>query len=89
VFHMNYFYVGGASRWEMADPAFSPIRPGDPPTWTLMVDMVHKPSESEQFLYTAHKERNGSPAGANHLFNDLHVDWVKWNGGRNMRTKLL
>ena len=31
VFQMNYNYVGGAARWCLADPAYSPIRPIRPP----------------------------------------------------------
>jgi hypothetical protein len=34
----------------------------------------------------AHKESNGQPRGANHLFNAGHVQWFKWNGRTNMRT---
>jgi hypothetical protein len=38
------------------------------------------------YIPLAHKERNGLPAGANHLFNDGHVSWIKWNNGTNMRS---
>jgi len=87
VFHMNYNYVGGAAKWSLADPSFSPITPEDPASWALMADMIHEyPVESATFVTLAHKERGGAPAGANHLFNDLHVTWVKWNGGRDMRA---
>ena len=87
VFHMNYNYVGGAAKWSMADPAYSPIKPTDPPTWTLMADMIRKyPVSQGAFATIAHKERENLPAGANHLFNDLHVEWVKWNSGQNMRA---
>ena len=37
----------------------------------------------------AHLENRGQPAGANHLFNDGHVLWIKWNGGRNMQTNTI
>lgn len=37
----------------------------------------------------AHRESNGQPAGANHLFNDGHVSWIKWKGGSNMRTNTI
>jgi prepilin-type N-terminal cleavage/methylation domain-containing protein len=87
VFHMNYYYVGGASEWIIADPAFSPIKPTDPPSWALMMDMIREnPYQAGDFWELAHKERGGQPAGANHLFNDLHVSWFKWNSGRNMRA---
>jgi prepilin-type N-terminal cleavage/methylation domain-containing protein len=86
VFRMNYFYVGGAPKWSLSDPSWSPIKPTDPPSWALMVDMVEEHSfQPGYFWQLAHKQREGYPAGANHLYNDLHVAWVKWNGGRNMR----
>jgi hypothetical protein len=87
-FSMNYNYVGGASKWTLSDPALSPIKPEAPVSWALMVDFVCK-NDSQgggKYVPLAHKERDGLPAGANHLFNDGHVQWVKWNGGRNMRT---
>jgi len=93
VFGMNYNYVGSAFKWRNTpsdtDPTFSPFKPEDPASWTLMVDFAC----NNQALFGdhgwkpfAHKESNGQPAGANHLFNDGHVQWVKWNGGLNMRT---
>jgi prepilin-type N-terminal cleavage/methylation domain-containing protein len=90
VFEMNYNYIGGvASRWSMADPPCSPIKPTDPPTWALMVDIIREypiNSSPRQFTTLAHKQRADLPAGSNHLFNDLHVSWVKWNGGHDMRA---
>jgi prepilin-type N-terminal cleavage/methylation domain-containing protein len=90
VFNMNYYYVGGAPTWRNmpndTDPSFSPFKPQDPGSWTLMVDMIHGKAQSGKFPITAHKNSDGRPAGANHLFNDGHVAWVKWNGGSNMRS---
>jgi prepilin-type N-terminal cleavage/methylation domain-containing protein len=89
VFQMNYNYVGGAARWTMADPAYSPIKPTDPSTWALMVDMVREYPVNQsprRFSTLAHKERENVPAGSNHLFNDQHVEWVKWDGGNGMRA---
>ena len=37
----------------------------------------------------AHREGNGQPAGANHLFNDGHARWIKWSHGMNMRTNTI
>jgi prepilin-type N-terminal cleavage/methylation domain-containing protein len=94
-FSMNYNYVGGASKWMefdgVTDPAFSPIKPDDNPGWTLMVDFVYYGAPPSQQIgwvkeLNAHRESNGQPAGANHLFNDGHVSWIKWNAGKNMRT---
>jgi prepilin-type N-terminal cleavage/methylation domain-containing protein len=88
-FQMNYNFVGGAARWSMADLAFSPIRPTDPPTWLLMADTIREypvGQSPRRFSTLAHKERDGQPAGANHLFNDCHVQWVRWNGGQGMRA---
>jgi prepilin-type N-terminal cleavage/methylation domain-containing protein len=87
VFVLNYFYVGGAARWSLADPSFSPKSPDDPPNWTVMSDMVQQyPTEADRWTYVAHKDSKGMPAGANHLFNDGHVRWVNWEGGRGMRA---
>jgi prepilin-type N-terminal cleavage/methylation domain-containing protein len=89
VFQMNYNYVGGAAKWCLADPAFSPIKPTDPPGWALMTDMIWEAPANQSprlFRTLAHKNADGQPVGANHLFNDLHVQWVKWNGGREMRV---
>jgi len=86
---MNYNYVGGAARWTMADPAYSPIKPTDPPTWALMADIIREypvNSSPRSFTTLAHKERQNLPAGSNHLSNDQHVEWVKWNNGRGMRA---
>ena len=61
VFQMNYNYVGGAARWTMADPAYSPIKPTDPPTWTLMADIIREypvNNSPRSFTTLAHKERN-------------------------------
>lgn len=87
VFHINYYYVGGAQNWPLANPAFSPIKPEDPGTWTLMTDMVcENPVGSGEFVELGHKASKQTPSGANHLFNDGHVQWVKWNGGRGLRA---
>ena len=91
VFVMNYAYVGGASQWSLPGSAFSPFTSEDSPTWTLMVDFVYYGAPPSQQIgwvkeLNAHRENSGQPAGANHLFNDGHVSWIKWNGGRNMRT---
>lgn len=89
VFRMNYYYVGGASRWSIGGPANSPIKPTDPASWALMVDMIREDQDSSTtnvFLELAHKGPGGQPAGSNHLFNDLHVTWYKWNEGREMRA---
>jgi hypothetical protein len=87
VFKINYFYVGGAAKWSVPSPPYSPIKPTDPPTWTLMVDQIRTHSLCPLGLATvAHKNPSGQPAGANHLLHDGHVDWVKWNGGCNMRS---
>jgi prepilin-type N-terminal cleavage/methylation domain-containing protein len=96
IFAMNYYYVGGASQWwnynAVTDPALSPIKPDDNPTWTLMTDIVRYDDPANPAIQhpgwwaTAHKENGVLPAGANHLFNDGHVSWIKWNGGSNMRT---
>jgi prepilin-type N-terminal cleavage/methylation domain-containing protein len=95
VFQMNYNYVGGvAKRWakafyspaSMSDPPYSPVKPTDPPTWSLMVDIIRQTPGSDPsrpFSQLAHKQRENLPAGSNHLFNDLHVEWVKWP---NMRA---
>jgi|ERR1035437_2048362 prepilin-type N-terminal cleavage/methylation domain-containing protein len=89
VFGTGYNYVGGVTSWNMATPAFSPIKPEDPGSCTLMVDFVCYNGPGAQGTGTwsplAHSENNGQPAGANHLFNDGHVSWIKWNGGNNMR----
>ncbi len=88
IFALNYAYLGGASRWSAADPSFSPFKPEDSGSWTLMSDFVCKNDNQGGGRYTplAHKTRNSLPAGANHLFNDGHVQWIKWNSGLNMRT---
>jgi hypothetical protein len=88
VFAMNYAYVGGASKWTMSTPSFSPFKPEEQPSWTLMVDFICHNNDQARGAYTplAHRDRHGKPAGANHLFNDGHVSWVRWNGGSNMRS---
>jgi hypothetical protein len=94
VFPLAYNYVGGVATWDLADPSYSPVKPTDPPTWTLMADFVcygdpSRGANPNGWLVdkNAHKNRNGRPpAGANHLFNDAHVAWYGWNGGNNMRT---
>ena len=94
-FSINYNYVGGASRWQnfdgVTDPAFSPMKPDDEPTWTLMSDFVYYGAPPSQQIgwvkeLNAHRESDGQPSGANHLFNDCHVSWIKWDNGKNMRT---
>ena len=59
-----------------------------------MADFVYFGAPPSQQLgwvkeLNAHRESNDHPAGANHLFNDGHVSWIKWNGGRNMRTNTI
>ena len=78
----------------VTDPALSPIKSGDEPTWTLMADFVYYGASPSQQLgwqkeLNAHRQPNSIPAGANDLFNDLHVSWIKWNGGSNMRTNTM
>jgi hypothetical protein len=52
-----------------------------------MVDMVcENPVGSGHFTFLGHPDRDGRAAGANHLFNDQHVEWIQWNGGRAMRA---
>jgi prepilin-type N-terminal cleavage/methylation domain-containing protein len=90
IFRMTYVYLGSAGQWRNtpanSDPSFSPYKPEDPPTWALMVDFVEEtPGQEGDFRATAHKQRENLPAGANHLFNDQHVSWVKWRGGSEMR----
>jgi len=97
-FTMNYNYLGGASKWYnwdgITDPAYSPIKPEDPAGWALMADFVYygaPPSQQRGWPkdLNAHRESNGTPAGANHLFNDGHAGWIKWNRGTNMRTNTI
>jgi len=89
IFSMNYNYVGGVSTWNLTSPAYSPIKPEDPGSWTLMVDFVcYNDSQLHRWVPLAHQEPYGPPAGANHLFQDGHVSWIKWNGGSNMRTNM-
>jgi prepilin-type N-terminal cleavage/methylation domain-containing protein len=97
-FSINYNYVGAASKWwnfdGVTDPAYSPIKSGDPATWSLMADFVFygaPPSNPSGWVpaLNAHKEKDGRPAGANHLFNDQHVSRVRWNAGKNMRTNTI
>ena len=89
-FSINYNYVGGASKWlnfdGVTDPAYSPFKPEDNPSWTLMADFIYYGGpQSQQSGWVkelnAHRENNGEPAGGNHLFNDGHVSWFKLNGG--------
>ena len=87
VFEPGYFYLGGgAGSWSLANPAYSPISPtaGDP-DWALMSDRVWQVNVSSgKFEENSHKASGGAPAGSNHLFNDQHVEWVAWNGGRGL-----
>jgi prepilin-type N-terminal cleavage/methylation domain-containing protein len=93
-FSMKYNYVGGASKWvnkpqfgSVTDPAYSPIKPEDPGSWTLMVDLLnYNDPPAANWEPLAHRERGGQPAGGNHLFHDGHVSWIKWSAGQNMRT---
>jgi len=39
-----------------------------------------------QFPTVAHTEPENRPAGSNHVFMDLHVEWVQWKGGCGMRA---
>lgn len=95
-FSIHFNYVGGASKWQnyngVTDPAYSPFKPEDEPSWTLMADFVYynlaPPAQGATGFpkeLNPHREGN-QPAGANHLFNDSHVSWISWNGGANMRT---
>jgi prepilin-type N-terminal cleavage/methylation domain-containing protein len=99
-FSINYNYVGGASKWlnqnGITDPAYSPIRPGDDPGWTLMADFMFygdKNAGSQisgwEKEVNAHLESNGVLSGGNHLFNGGHARWVKWGNGRNMHTNTI
>jgi hypothetical protein len=84
---LNYLYVGGAYNWTLASPPYSPMKVEDPPDWTLMADMIiENPVGSGTFTDLAHRAPGRGVAGSNHLFNDLHVDWVSWNNGRGMRA---
>jgi len=99
IFGMNYNYVGSAVHWQNVtgdtDESYSPMKPTDNPSWVLMADMVcHSEATygTKGWAPTAHKTGGqpeagtGQPNGANHLFNDGHVSWYKWNGGGNMRA---
>ncbi|MBL9136852.1 MAG: type II secretion system protein [Verrucomicrobiales bacterium] len=89
VFHFNYFYLGGAFQWTKADPPKSPLTPNSPPDWALMSDEVtENPAPSGRFTKakTAHRDSRGRPEGANHLFHDGHVAWIRWNNGKGMRA---
>ena len=84
---LKYLYVGGAYNWTLASPAYSPMSANDPPEWTLMADMnIENPPGSDKWIELAHRSPQGGMAGSNHLYNDGHVDWVTWSGGRNMRA---
>lgn len=93
-FPIGYTYAGGVTTWNMPGPAFSPVKPTDPPSWALMADYVGFGDPARGAHpggwvpeYNAHRNRNGQPpAGANHLFHDGHVSWYNWNAGKNMRT---
>ena len=70
IFSMTYLYVGRASKWRNTpsdtDPSYSPFKPDDSASWTLMVDMAC--NNQAQFgthgwKPFAHKEANGQPAG--------------------------
>jgi prepilin-type N-terminal cleavage/methylation domain-containing protein len=94
VFHMNYYFVGGAYKWRFKDSApqttYSPTSPDSPGTWALMTDMIcENPVGSGAFEELAHKTRIGTPAGSNHLFNDGHVQWIRWDGQGNIRANAL
>ena len=72
----------------------SRFKPEDPAGWGLMADFVcHGAPPSQQRDWprdlNAHREGNGQPAGANHLFNDGHASWIKWSHGLNMRTNTI
>ena len=90
-FHMNYYYVGGAYRWDFPgskpETTYSPTSPESPGTWALMVDEVcENPVGSGEFPELAHKTAKKTPTGSNHLFNDGHVQWIPWNRRENMRA---
>lgn len=97
-FSMNYNYVGGASKWVnfngLTDPAYSPLTQENSSSWVLMADFVYyggPPSQQIGWVkeLNAHREGGGIPAGANHLFNDGRVSWIKWESGRTMRTNTI
>ena len=93
-FPLGYVFTGGVTSWNASDPSFSPIRPTDPSSWVLMADFICYFGPGSQTVgwlkdYNAHLDRYGQSAGGNHLFNDGHVTWYKWNGGTNMRTNLV
>ena len=84
---LKYLYVGKAYNWTLASPTYSPMSANDPPDWTLMADMnIENPPGSQSFIEVAHRGRGGAMAGSNHLFNDVHVEWISWSGGKNMRA---
>jgi type II secretory pathway pseudopilin PulG len=87
VFEPGYFFVGGSDDWSLANPPYSPIKPTDPPDWALMTDRVRElPVGSGKFIENAHPTSGATPSGWNHLFNDQHVEWINWNGGRGLRA---
>jgi hypothetical protein len=52
-----------------------------------MADMMREmPQGSGAFDYLAHPADIRTPAGSNHLFNDLHVAFVPWNNGHGVRA---
>ena len=51
-----------------------------------MSDIItERPVGTGRFSDLAHRESGGRAAGSNHLFNDLHVEWINWGTGQNMR----
>jgi prepilin-type N-terminal cleavage/methylation domain-containing protein len=92
-FPIGYTYTGGVVTWDFADPAYSPIKPTDSPSWVLMADFVTFYGPGSQSVgwpteLNAHMEGSRQSAGGHHLFNDGHVSWYKWGNGSNMRTNL-
>jgi prepilin-type N-terminal cleavage/methylation domain-containing protein len=84
---LNYLYVGGAYNWTLALPTYSPMSANDPPDWTLMSDIIiERPVGTGRFTDLAHRTSSRGAAGSNHLFNDLHVEWINWGSGQNMRA---
>lgn len=85
--HLAYLYLGRAYNWTLASPTYSPMSPDDPPDWTLMADInIENPLGSQSFIEVAHRAPGGTMAGSNHLFNDVHVEWISWSSGKNMRA---
>ena len=80
---MGYQWLGGSHYWDVVGtPTYSPITPGDDPDWALLSDVLYFPPSL--IWTTAHPDRTGLPAGAQHCYNDGHVSWVEFGGGGNL-----